>query len=400
MTTLKYGLNIQKKPVLNSGRPAPGKRKPIFGDDASDNEETAEDANAAEEVGVFDADKSARPASELSKVAIDKPPPKLSSRKDKLPVSQYGDLSSRLTHQKHAAEATSVDPSVYDYDAAYDALHAKSAAKKASEREDAQLRKPKYMDHLLAAAEVRKRDQLRAKDKLLQKEREAEGDEFADKEKFVTSAYKEQEEEVRRLEEEEKKREEEQAANKKKLGMQGFYRSMMELEGRKHKELEEAAAQIVKPGDAVPIDSAPQERSEVELAKELNAKGGNIIINDEGQVADKRQLLSAGLNVVPKPKSASTAPSAASARTSGSQQAYQGVSSSKQAMRERQTRLLEAQLEQATKRAADDEEEERRRVEHAAKSRKTESDISGAKERYLQRKREAAAAAAAAKGAS
>lgn len=49
-------------------------------------------------------------------------------------------------------------------------------------------------------------DHLRAEEKMMQREREMEGDEFADKEKFVTQAYKDQMEEVRRAEEEEKKR--------------------------------------------------------------------------------------------------------------------------------------------------------------------------------------------------
>lgn len=42
---------------------------------------------------------------------------------------------------------------------------------------------------------------------MIQREREAEGDEFADKDKFVTQAYKDQMAEVRRAEAEEKKRE-------------------------------------------------------------------------------------------------------------------------------------------------------------------------------------------------
>ena len=42
---------------------------------------------------------------------------------------------------------------------------------------------------------------------MIQREREAEGDEFKDKEAFVTQAYKEQMEELRRAEEEERKRE-------------------------------------------------------------------------------------------------------------------------------------------------------------------------------------------------
>jgi hypothetical protein len=58
----------------------------------------------------------------------------------------------------------------------------------------------------LASASTRKLDYLRAEEKLMQREREAEGDEFADKESFVTQAYKDQMAAVRAAEEEEKKR--------------------------------------------------------------------------------------------------------------------------------------------------------------------------------------------------
>lgn len=42
---------------------------------------------------------------------------------------------------------------------------------------------------------------------MIQREREAEGDEFRDKDAFVTQAYKDQMAEVRRAEEEERRRE-------------------------------------------------------------------------------------------------------------------------------------------------------------------------------------------------
>ena len=60
---------------------------------------------------------------------------------------------------------------------------------------------------MLSTAATRKLDHLRAEEKMMQREREAEGDEFADKEAFVTQAYKDQMAEVRRAEEEERKRE-------------------------------------------------------------------------------------------------------------------------------------------------------------------------------------------------
>lgn len=59
----------------------------------------------------------------------------------------------------------------------------------------------------MTSAATRKLDYVRAEEKMIQREREAEGDEFADKGKFTTPAYIAQMAEVRRLEEEEKKRE-------------------------------------------------------------------------------------------------------------------------------------------------------------------------------------------------
>ena len=259
------------------------------------------------------------------------------------------------------------------------------------------------MADLLAAAEIRKRDQLRAKDKMLMKEREAEGDEFADKEKFVTEAYKAQQEEVQRMEEEEAKRElaEQERRRKAGGGMIGLYKGLLDRDEQKHasavKKVEEAQLNgTINDGEGVGSAAGEQQKSELELAREKGA-----LVNDEGHVVDKRQLLNAGLNIASKPKPPlplsrpGNAPSSSAAAKPGSQMASYGTTA-KQAMRERQSRMLEAQLEQVSKRAADDEDEGRKEVERAAKSRKTEGEISSAKERYLQRKKEAAAAAAAA----
>jgi coiled-coil domain-containing protein 55 len=62
------------------------------------------------------------------------------------------------------------------------------------------------MTGLLNSAATRRLDHLRAEEKMLQREREAEGDMYAEKEEFVTDAYKKQMAEVRAAEEEEKKR--------------------------------------------------------------------------------------------------------------------------------------------------------------------------------------------------
>jgi hypothetical protein len=230
----------------------------------------------------------------------------------------------------------------------------------------------------------------------LQREREAEGDEFADKAKFVTSAYKAQQEEARKAEEQEKQKAAMEEEKRRKEGMKGFHRQVLLEDERRHREAEAAmaeAAELAKKGIKPVVVEEPKEKSEVDIAKELNAQGKKVIINDEGQVADKRQLLSAGLNVVSKPKSANAA-SNASARPAA-QMGSQSRNTGKAASRQRQTEMIAQQIEQAAKRKADEEAEAQRKLEHASKTRKTEADISSAKERYLQRKREAAAAKAA-----
>lgn len=129
--------------------------------------------------------------------------------------------SSRTMQQRMEAEKR-VDSTVYEYDEVWDKMQeAKLRQKEAKEleskdrkvRPNASMRnivlilsQPKYITGLLQSAATRRLDYLRAEEKLMQREREAEGDEFADKESFVTQAYKDQMAAVRAAEEEEKKR--------------------------------------------------------------------------------------------------------------------------------------------------------------------------------------------------
>jgi coiled-coil domain-containing protein 55 len=388
---LSYGLNLAKKPSGN--RPQPAKRKPLFDeDDDSDGEGKGAEAGV-EEIGEIGGLKEEPAASKPAKKGLGQAnggkPPKLnplSSRK--APISMYGDLSASLTSKKHAETAEELDANIYDYDAVYDSLK----PKKKTTQEDIE-RKPKYMTNLLAAAAVRKRDATIAEEKKLTREREAEGDEYADKEKFVTSAYKKQQEENRRLEEEERLREEQEAKKNKGAGMTNFYKNMLERGEQKHAEVVKAVEERIKAGPKEEEEEEEKQMTDADIAREINEKAnGAIAINDEGQVVDKRQLLKGGLNIVPKPKgsapvSAPRGGSSMSDRSRGS--GFVGAGGGKQAMRERQSRMMEAQLEQATKRALEEEEEERQKIERASKSRKTEGDIMSAKERYLARKREA-----------
>jgi len=401
MPTLSYGLNITKKDPSLGNRSSATKRQTIFDDDDdSEPENNPDNAAGAEEINVIGDPTPSTPPSKPNQANTTNPSHTTHHPTNpKPPISQHSDLSTTHTSRQHASMATAIDASIYDYDSIYDTLHAPAQSRTSAAADAA--RKPKYMGALLAAAEVRKRDQLRAKDKMLLREREAEGEEFADKDKFVTGAYKAQQEEVKQLEEEESRREEEEARRGKGLGMVGFYKGVLERGERRFEEVVKAAAEGGKGGDGsgsaevVEEERAERETSEAQVARDLNALGKGVVVNDDGQVVDKRQLLSAGLNVAPKPKSTAAAKASGSSMARpGTEMQFQGRGGSKQAMRERQTRMLEAQLEQVTKRAADDEEEQKEELERAAKSRKTEGDISGARERYLQRKKEAASAKA------
>ena len=64
---------------------------------------------------------------------------------------------------------------------------------------------PRYIEQLLKASERRKIEDERRAERKVQKEREEEGDEFADKEVFVTSAYKKKMQERQEQEEQERR---------------------------------------------------------------------------------------------------------------------------------------------------------------------------------------------------
>ena len=393
MSTLSYGLNITKKSPSLANRPPPAKRKTIFDDDSGPEDGPDDDEDKTESVSTIGGLGPSSNVKSDNSTARASPASTTSSRPSHQ-ISHYGDLSANHSSTKHATTAQTLDPSIYNYDAIYDSLHSKPASSS-----DGVDKRPKYMANLLAAAETRKRDQLRAKEKMLAKEREAEGEEFADKEKFVTGAYRQQQAEVRKMEEEEQKREAEEAERRRRMGggMTGLYKGILERDEQKHVEVIRAAEELKgnkgESGLNEEGDGSGKQKSEAELAKERGA-----VVNDEGQVVDKRQLLSAGLNVAPNPRIAASSRSSADASAANSRAStltgLQGRGGSKQAMRERQSRMLEAQLEQASKRAADDEEVQQKDWERAAKSRKTVGEISSARERYLQRKKETAAAAA------
>ncbi|KAL2832840.1 coiled-coil domain-containing protein 55-domain containing protein [Aspergillus cavernicola] len=319
----------------------------------------------------------------------------------------FTNLSALHSSKKHAADAQELDPSIYSYDAVYESLHTKPEKKNNKGSDDGSETGPRYMTSLLRSAEVRKRDQLRARDKLLAKEREAEGDDFADKEKFVTAAYKAQQEELRRVEEEERARELEEEERRKKnggSGMVGFYRDLLARGEEQHeavmKATDEAAKKVQETAGGTGTGEVPEptveadEKTEAKMAADLNARGAHVAVNDEGQVVDKRQLLSAGLNVAPKPKKAAPAAAPTAPGAGAGRKRFDSRQSGGRAgQRERQSEMIAAQLEEQERQREEAEAARQKEIAERSRSQKSSTDVSSARERYLARKKEREAAA-------
>lgn len=331
-------------------------------------------------------------------------------------------------------EAKKIDAAVFDYDGVYEDM--KAAERKledARKAEDAD-KKPRFIESAIAAAQTRKLDRLRAEEKMLARERDAEGDEFADKETFVTEAYKKQMEEVRKAEEEEAAREGEYRAtaidadaadalkrSNKGPGLTSLYKSMLDEQAAKHEAAVSATQSKPAIGTSLAIrpptkDDTFDDEEEFDplLAREAkssasagykvgssginSATGKEMEINDEGEVVDKRSLLKAGLNIVKKPQAAIPNSLLTGQRSEKTNEPYVsravGAAAGYRDRMERERRRLADQVreEEEKKRAAA---EQRAREEEEAARRRKEGDDGEAerrrqeaKERFLARKRQ------------
>ena len=378
MPKLSYGLNLTKQSPSTASRPPPAKRKPVFDDDSGPEDEPSQedDAEAIRTIGGIEPSTNQQPSK--AKVFNNTKEQKGSAFRS-AKVSQYGDLSTNHSTFKHSRGAQEIDPSIYEYDAIYESFHAKPTSKLSPSSNDTgvdQEKKPKHMSSLLAAAEVRKRDQVRAKEKMLAKEREAEGDEFADKEKFVTAAYKRQQEEMRKAEQEEAEREKQAEERRRREGggMKSLYKSMLEKDEERHQQTMRQTEEMKKSASvkltALEDPGLAKEKSEMELAKEKGA-----MLNEEGEVVDRRQLLNAGLNAASEAKSGAPKFVAADVRSQSAPKTTHPSNKSRSSLsiRERETRAFEDRLLGLKRSAGPDEggiDDAR-----ASKSRKMEDEI-------------------------
>lgn len=98
--------------------------------------------------------------------------------------------------QRDIEQALEQDPNIYEYDEVYEQVSStvqqeqKREEKKRLERESNTIRQPKYVTGLLEKSKQREKEYERVQERRIQREREQEGDLYADKEVFITSAYK------------------------------------------------------------------------------------------------------------------------------------------------------------------------------------------------------------------
>lgn len=181
--------------------------------------------------------------------------------------------------------------------------------------------------------------------------------------------------------------------------MTHFYRQLLEDSSQKHEATVAATEKrfigpqgptpnltISKPADFSPLLDS-------ELAKLARDEGKEVELNDDNQIVDKRELLSAGLNLsLPNTRHLGPRKPGDKSIEQSSQQAQThravGTAASKRAINERRAREIQEQLE--AERLKTD--ESQKLAEEAARQRiiakrNNESDVESARARYLERKR-------------
>eukprot|EP00033_Pygsuia_biforma_P002580 GCRY01002855.1.p1 GENE.GCRY01002855.1~~GCRY01002855.1.p1 ORF type:complete len:243 (+),score=47.74 GCRY01002855.1:137-865(+) len=157
-------------------------------------------------------------------------------------LQRTGTLSQKST-MKTYQKALEEDPTAFDYDDVYDAIQGKRDEETKAIQQEKLEKKSKYIEGLLRHSKKRELFLESVRERQLQKEREEEAEQYADKEKFVTSAYKDRLSELRQWEEEERMEEERDKMHDvtKKGDLSGFYNNLFtETVGQTKEEKKEA----------------------------------------------------------------------------------------------------------------------------------------------------------------
>ncbi|KAG8925590.1 hypothetical protein FRC01_009943 [Tulasnella sp. 417] len=141
-------------------------------------------------------------------------------------------------------------------------------------------------------------------------------------------------------------------------------------------------------------DSVFKEETDADRAALARAEGKDVELNDDGMLVDKRDLLSAGINVnlsAPNTRKLGLGSKSAAKQEDNlmpNVHRAAGSAASLKEIRARQARELDKQYEEERARLAQEkEQQEREERERIVKRKNNESDVQSARERYLERKR-------------
>ncbi|XVF05096.1 hypothetical protein REPUB_Repub05bG0141900 [Reevesia pubescens] len=199
-------------------------------------------------------------------------------------------------------KALEEDPSVFDYDGVYDEMKEKVVRPRLQDREE---RKSKYIQNLIKKAEQRKWEQEIVYEKKLAKERSKEDHLYADKDKFVTSAYKKKLAEQAKWMEEERLRQlwEEKDDVTKKSDLSDFYFNLgrnvafgankdgprkpeMHTESSKSKEKDEKEMDVFNKVQPVPDSSAPASSGVTDRIRDETSSRENFESQDSKPISN------------------------------------------------------------------------------------------------------------------
>jgi len=258
-------------------------------------------------------------------------------------------------------KALAEDPTAFDYDGIYDSMKTatfqQEVEKRAAKLND---RKPKYVAQIMETQKKRKREQDIIYNKNLLKEKDKEGNEFVDKDKYITAAYKKRLEEDKVWEEEEARR----AANEddvtKKTDLRSFYSSYLNQVAAS----KEATIKSTQKKDVQSEDQSKQKPKENQKPVEMDTQNSDTKKhNMESNLKENRKEQEKTDVKAPKVEKPETGPSKEEIRISVSKQIEKE--------NEEKEKKLQAEKEEAAKKLA-------RKNDEAA--------VADARARYLQRK--------------
>ena len=180
--------------------------------------------------------------------------------------------------------------------------------------------------------------------------------------------------------------------------MAHFYRKLLEESEQQHEQTVAAAENKPKIGPqggpnltiTKPVDFTP--KSDAELARIAREQGKEVELNDDNQIVDKRELLSAGLNLsAPNTRKLGLHLSSKKKDAAGENvEAHRavGTAASRKEINERRAREIQRQMEDEKKRMQSEKErQEQESLTRTVARRNDEESVKSARERYLERKR-------------